>query len=587
MIVLGINSAYHESAAAVVRAGAVVAAVEEERFSRQKHGKAALVSNPDRLPERAIAWALGAAGARPEDVDAVAFGFAPRARLRNVGVDPAPLGDPAGFGSEAGERAFEAGLARLPGRLRALGIAAPLRFVPHHRAHAASAFYPSPFERAAVLVLDGIGEWATSWLGRGGKAAEPGGEGPAATRRLSPLARDAYPHSIGLLWERVALHLGFSEYDAAKVMGLAALGDPGRFAAALERVFRIDPEGRPRVDLALARFRARDTASLAPLFGPPRRPDEPPDAPRFADLAAALQRATEAAILACARRLARLAPERALCYAGGVALNCVANARLEREGPFEQIYIPPAPHDAGTAIGAALEVARRLGAPPRGAAAGAPLSPFLGPAFSADEVRAAALRAGLHPEADPDAPAHAAEALAQGAIVGWFQGALEWGPRALGHRSLLADPRRPASREELNRRIKHREPFRPFGASVLEEEAAAWFELPATRDPPARELMLFAYPVRPERRAAIPAVVHRDGTCRIQTVSMRRDPRFHALIRAFAARTGVPLVLNTSFNDSEPIVCSPEEALRTAAAARIDVLYLGDLRVCLAGADPR
>jgi carbamoyltransferase len=574
-LVLGINSAYHESAAAAVRAGEVLAAVEEERFSRRKHGKAALVDNADELPWRSIEHVLARAGARPADVAAVAYGFAPRARRANVGADPAPLGDPAGFGSERGEAAFEAALARIPARLLARGIAAPLRFVPHHRAHAASAFYPSPFERAAVLVLDGIGEHATSWLGRGAGA------------RLAPIERARYPHSLGLLWERVSVHLGFGEYGAPKVMGLAAWGDPARFRAALGRVLRVEEEdgrGPPfRVDLALARFRAADTSALEPIFGPPRRADEPPEAARFADLAAALQRATEDAVLAAARRLARLTGERRLCYAGGVALNCVANARLEREGPFEAIYVPPAAHDAGTAVGAALEVslrgprgARRERRPGAGALAA---TPFLGPEASEEEARAAAREAGLAAERVEDAPAVAARALAEGAIVGWVAGALELGPRALGHRSLLADPRRASVKDELNRRVKHREPFRPFGASILAEACEAWLDLPAAAAAPARELMLFAYPVRPERRALVPAVVHRDGTCRVQAVERARDPRFHRLIARFAEETGVPLVLNTSFNDSEPIVLSPADALRTFAASRLDVLFLGDLRV--------
>jgi carbamoyltransferase len=570
---LGINAAYHESAAALVdMSGAILAAAEEERFTRKKHAKPALVSNPDELPWRAIEYVLAAAGTSPRDVAAIGYSLAPRARLANVGADPAPLGDPLGWGSAEGEAAFEAALGRVPGRLAERGLAAPLRFVPHHRAHAASAFFPGPFERAAVLVIDGIGEHTTTWLGRG------------AAGRLAPIARERYPHSLGLLWERVAIHLGFGEYDAPKVMGLAAYGDPARFREPLARVLRVEPEGPAgpafRVDIALARFRAAGTPGLTALFGPPRAPGEPPESPRFADLAAALQRGTEEAILALARRLARWTGERALAYAGGVALNCVANARLEREGPFEAIYIPPAAHDAGTAVGAALEVARR-------AAGGAlaprrlPETPFLGPAPDEAEAAAAAHAEGFVVEPVGDPAGEAAAALDIGRIVGWCDGRLEFGPRALGHRSLLADPRRAGMRAELNRRVKHREAFRPFGAAVLAEALPAWFLAPP-REPaaaPSRELMLFAYPVRPEQRARIPAVVHRDGTCRIQTVAAARDPRFHRLVSAFAARTGVPLVLNTSFNDAEPIVLSAADAVRTFAAAGVDVLFVGGLRV--------
>jgi len=570
-VIIGVNSAYHESAAAAVRDGVVLAAVEEERWSRRKHGKRALVSNPDELPWRSIRWALGAAGARPRDVRAVAYGFAPRARLWHVGRDAAPLADPAGWGSEAGERAFEAGLSRLPAALAEGGITAPLRFVPHHRAHAASAFYPSPYESAAVLVLDGIGEHGTAWLGRGRGA------------RLTPIARLRYPDSLGLLWERACVHLGFSEYDAGKVMALAAYGDPARHRAAMGRLLRIAPDGGGDpgapllvVDPALARLRAADTDGLTALFGPPRAPGEPLDAPRLADVAAALQEATEEAVLAAARRLARLTGERRLAYAGGVALNCVANARLERLGPFESIYIPAAPHDAGTAVGAALEVALRLGAP-REPGAPSP-GPFLGPEAGEEEALEAARGAGLRVERVADAPARAAERIAEGALVGWCQGRLELGPRALGHRSVLADPRRAEVREALNRRVKHREPFRPFGASILAGSCAEWLDLPSrAASAPSRGLMLFAYPVRPERRARVPAVVHVDGTCRIQAVDEGQDPRFHALLRRFHEVAGVPLVLNTSFNDSEPIVLSPGDAVRTFLSSGLDDLFLGDL----------
>ncbi len=543
--------------------GRVLQAVEEERLSRIKHGKRPLCSNADELPARAIECCLEQQGAALREVDAVAVSFAPGLRQQTLGHDPLPLDPETGFGSAEGEAEFDARLRSIPKR-----FACPVHFVPHHVAHAASAFFPSPFERAAVLVVDGIAERSSAWLGRG-------------TDHLQPMDEVPYPHSLGLLWERVAIYLGFTEYDAAKVMGLAAYGDPTRFSGELARLLRIlaadggEPGTLPfELDPLLARLRSPDVAGLESLFGPRRNKDEPIDAPRFAAVAAALQRRTEEAILALARRLHRATGEPDLVYAGGVALNCVANARLEREGPFERLYIPGAAHDAGTAMGAALQLGGQRARPlPE-----LPLTPFLGPTWGGAAIDAALSRAGHAAERIADAPALAAKLIAQGALVGWFEGRLELGPRALGHRSLLADPRKPEVRAELNRRVKHREAFRPFAASVTLEAAADWFELPSARPGAAscRDLMLFAYPVRAERAGSIPAVVHRDGTCRVQIVSPSVAPRFYQLIAAFGRLTSVPLVLNTSFNDSEPIVGTPDDALASFARMGLDALFVED-----------
>ncbi len=392
-----------------------------------------------------------------------------------------------------------------------------------------------------------------------------------------------------MLWERVAVYLGFTEFDACKVMGLAAFGNPGAFSTAFERLFRVVERdgGSSRqmgppflIDPVLARFRARDVHGLELLFGPRRKPDETAERQRFADVAAGLQRLTEEAVLALARRLAQATPERELVYAGGVALNCVVNARLEREGPFRSLFVLGAAHDAGTAVGAALDVAHHQGAtlqkstdrPALG------LTPFLGSSYDADAIDAAIARSGFSAVPIDDPARRAASLLAEGQIVGWFQGRMEFGPRALGGRSLLADPRRAEMRDVLNRRIKHRESFRPFGASILAEDAADWFEIPGHDAGAAscRDLMILAYPVRPERASRIPAVLHRDGTCRLQIVDRARTPRFHALITRFRELSGVPLVLNTSFNDQEPLVASPDDALETFARTDIDALILGD-----------
>jgi carbamoyltransferase len=579
---LGINCAYHESAAALVRGGEVIYAVEEERFTRTKHAKRPSVSNPDELPWNAIRACLEfVPEVRLCDLDAIAISLAPGRRLALIGGDPYELDDDTGFGSAAGEEEFNRRVLGIPHTLARAGgdssIARRFHFVPHHRAHAASAYYASPFAHAAILVVDGIGEESTAWLGRG------------TEKGLQVLEEIAYPHSIGMLWERIAVYLGFTERDACKVMGLAAYGDDRRFAAEYDRLFPVLSCGlglncrdKPpfRVDAGLARLRSDRVCGLESLFGPRRRPEEPPELGRFADVAAGLQRQTEAAVLALARRLAQATGELDLCFAGGVALNCVANARLERDGPFQSLFVLGAAHDAGTAIGAALDVAYEKDVTLRAKRTAQPraLPPFLGPSYDCAAIEAAIARSGFSSERVPDAAGIAASLLAKGEIVGWFQGRSEFGPRALGNRSLLADPRRAGMREELNRRIKHRELFRPFGASVLSDDAEEWFLFPGDRDGAAscRGFMIMAYHVLPDQAPRIPAVVHQDGTCRAQFVDAKQNSLFHSLINRFRELTGIPLVLNTSFNDQEPLVATPDDALKTFARAGIDVLFLGD-----------
>ncbi|HKI20091.1 MAG TPA: carbamoyltransferase N-terminal domain-containing protein, partial [Isosphaeraceae bacterium] len=469
-LILGVNCAYHESAAALVRDGEVCFAIEEERLTRVKHAKTARVTNPDELPWNAIRACLAAApDAALSDLGAIAYSLAPGRRLARIGGDSDEIEDDMGFGSPRGEEEFNRRVLGIPHILaRAAGddsLAGRFHFVPHHRAHAASAFHASPFQRAAVLVVDGIGETSTAWLGRG------------APQGLEEVEGIAYPHSIGMLWERVAVYLGFTEFDACKVMGLAAYGDPGHFRSEYDRLFRLvdrdgglsGQDGPPfLLDLVLARLRSKDVRGLESLFGPRRTPLDPPDLARFANVAAGLQRRTAEAILALGRRLARATGERDLAYAGGVALNCISNARLEREGPFRSLYMLGAAHDAGTAIGAALDVAHEEDGALKQSGRPAPrvLTPFLGPSYDDSTIDAAISLWGVPAEKVQDPARMAATLLAAGQIVGWFQGRLEFGPRALGGRSLLADPRRPGIRDVLNRRIKHRESFRPFGASV-------------------------------------------------------------------------------------------------------------------------
>jgi carbamoyltransferase len=410
----------------------------------------------------------------------------------------------------------------------------PLRqrfhFVPHHLAHAASAYFPSGFDRAAILTIDGIGEVACSTLAT------------AVGTRIQMLETFNYPHSLGFVWEVISAHLGFSPYDASKVMGLAAYGNPEVFRRQLQSAILVDEEDYA-VNPEAAGFLTAKSRGVETLLGTPRFPDSQ-ILRRHADIAAALQAATNAAVMALVRRLKRKVPLDNLCLAGGVALNCVTNELVRKSGGFSDVFIPSAPHDAGTAVD------RR-------------------------EILAAVRSAGLTPRRSKAPARDAAEMIAAGKIVAWFQGRMEFGPRALGNRSLLADPRRPEMRSILNQRIKHREDFRPFAPSVMAERADEWFEVGDHST--SHEFMLFACQVKTERRDRIPAVVHQDGSARLHLVRRESNPRFHDLISCFFARTGVPVVINTSFNDSEPIVCTPADAIVTFRKTGIDALFMDDV----------
>jgi carbamoyltransferase len=553
MNILGINSVYHESAAALLVDGALVAAAEEERFNRIKHGKEANVDNPHQFPEHAIRFCLDYAGLRTRDIDHVAYSFEPQ--LRRAQFRAEWWADP---------RLEEVFLLRL-GEVRGAAeriLGRPLRqgfhFVPHHLAHAASAYFPSGFDRAAILTIDGVGEAASTTLGT------------AVGTRIRTLETYNYPHSLGFVWEFLSTHLGFSHYDGSKVMGLAAYGNPEVFRRQFQSIIRVGEEDYT-VDPEAAGFQSAKPGGLEALLGPPRVADSE-ILPRHADIAAALQAATDAAVIALVRRLKRKVPLDNLCIAGGVALNCVTNEVVRQSGGFSDVFIPSAPHDAGTAVGAALVVhcAKQKTQPERGNS-----TPFLGPAFNRREILAAVKSAGLTPRRSKAPARDAANMIADGKIVAWFQGRMEFGPRALGNRSLLADPRRPDMRDILNQRIKHREDFRPFAPSVMAERADEWFEVGDHAT--SHEFMLFACPVKPEVRDRIPAVVHQDGSARLQLVRHESNPRFHELISCFFERTGVPVVINTSFNDSEPIVCTPSDAIVTFRLTGIDALFMDDV----------
>jgi len=577
--VLGINAIYHESSAALVIGDYIVAAAEEERFSRVKHAKKAAIEHTLELPFRAIEWCLHRAGLAMDDVAGVGYSFSPRLRLdHNADLAEAATLLPGAWGTSDGERRVHE-LCRLVRRILerwfAVDLTGRFHYLPHHDCHLASAFYPSPFREAAVISVDGIGEWTTTAIAHG----TPSG--------LATLATQVYPNSIGFLWEKLTDFLGFHRnHDECKVMGLASYGDPTVYRPAFDELVTVDDDGFTMHADRLRFRREDDHTALEPLFGPRRLPGEPlayeGDDRRHADVAAALQALTEDLFRHLGRRAAAASGSRHCCLAGGVALNCVANGVLVREGLFDDLFVQPAAHDAGTALGAAFLLSRRDGPSPAAATRCPRSHAYLGPAFDDDECRAALERWRLDGAVVATAPdddellAEVARRLAEGRVVAWFDGALEWGPRALGHRSILADPRNGQMRDILNHRVKHREPFRPFCPSVLAEHAAAWFYLgPPAAPLAAADFMLFAYPTRPDRAAAIPAVVHVDGTSRIQVVHADVTPRYHRLITRFHELTGVPLVLNTSFNDREPIVCTPDDAIRCFRATAIDDLVLG------------
>jgi carbamoyltransferase len=549
--ILGINSVYHESAAALLVDGKLVAAVEEERFNRIKHGKSSDFDNPHQLPEKSIRFCLKQAGLTGRDIDHVAFSFDPKVRRQRYRAEWWP---------PQFEETFRLRMGQVPGAAEEL-LGRPLRqrfhFVPHHLAHAASAYFPSGFDRAAILSIDGMGEVAGSTLLK------------AVGTRIQTIETFDYPHSIGFLWEVISDQLGFSSYDASKVMGLAAYGDPKVFRGQFESILRVGKEDYA-VNPEFLLFHPSNFAKLEAMFGPPRYDSDLQ--PFHANIAAALQEATDAAVMALVRRLKRKVPFDNLCLAGGVALNCVTNEVIRQSGDFRHVFIPSAPHDAGTAVGAAYVVhcAKQKRPPQRGNA-----TPYLGPEFKRREILAAVKAAGLKFRRSKAPAREAADMIADGKIVAWFQGRMEFGPRALGNRSLLADPRRPDMRQILNQKVKHREDFRPFAPSVMAELADEWFDVGAHLR--SHEFMLFACRVRSGLRDRIPAVVHHDGSARVQLVSRQSNPAFHDLLSCFQARTGVPLVVNTSFNDSEPIVCTPTDAIVTFRKSGIDALVMDDL----------
>jgi carbamoyltransferase len=588
--ILGISAFYHDSAAALVVDGAIVAAAQEERFSRKKHDAG--------FPAEAVRYCLREGGVTPEHLDTIAFYEKPLTRF---------------------DRLLETYLAYAPRGLRSFnhfvpvwlkeklflrsalrrGVAganrARLVFTDHHESHAASAFFPSPFARAAILTLDGVGEWSTAACGSGS------GNTIELTHHIP------FPHSLGLLYSAFTYYCGFKVNSGEyKLMGLAPYGRPVYVDAIYKHLLDLKPDGSFWLDMDYFNYCQGLTMTgrrFHRLFGGPPRAPESAIEQRHMDLAASIQAVLEEALLRLGRHVYAATGMRHLVMAGGVALNCVANGRLLREGPFERLWLQPAASDAGGALGAALFVWHQLLRQPRQPDdLDQQRGSFLGPSFQAEDIGRLLSETGARHRRYQDESellSDVAALLADGKVVGWFQGRMEFGPRALGARSILADPRSPDMQARLNLKIKFRESFRPFAPSVLAEHASEWFGLQPGEESP---YMLLVAPVRQQHRvpvsdrclrimhndpdlrqrvnvvrSTIPAVTHVDYSARIQTVDEVRNPRFYRLLQAFHALTGCPVLVNTSFNvRGEPIVCTPRDAYRCFLATGMDVLVMED-----------
>ncbi len=584
--ILGLSAFYHDSAAALIIDGEIVAAAQEERFTRKRHDAG--------FPRRAASYCLAHAGMGMADLDYLVFYDKPLLKFERL-LDTYLAKAPRGFRSFRTampiwlkEKLYLKTILKEECAVLGDGNTAdlpPLLFTEHHQAHAASAFFPAPFQNAAVLCLDGVGEWATTsvWLGE--------------DNRLTPLWQIDFPHSAGLLYSAFTYYTGFKVNSGEyKLMGLAPYGEPLYKDMILERLIDLKPDGTFRLNMDYFDYTTGLTMTngrFNQLFGgPPRLPDQPLTE-REMNLASSIQAVTDEVVARLARTVREETGQDRLCLAGGVALNCVANGRLLRDRVVENLWVQPAAGDAGGAIGAALSVWHEyLGQDRRGGVSDKMSGSLLGPIYGNMEIRQTLDELGAVYTEMPDADLmpYVASRLAEGAVTGWFQGRMEFGPRALGCRSILGDPRNPRMQSTMNLKIKYRESFRPFAPSVLSERATEYFE--GIADSPYMSLVglmrdEFCLPVSAAdaaltgldrlkvRRSRLPAVTHVDCTARIQTVHQDTNPRYHALINAFAALTGCAVLVNTSFNvRGEPIVCTPEDAYRCFMRTEMDLLVM-------------
>ena len=577
MIILGVNAFHADSSACLLRDGKLVAAAEEERFRRVKHWAG--------FPARSIAYCLREAGLRLDDLHHLAINEDGSARrLEKLGYALTHPPDPRLVIDRLRNRRQRGSIPELiEGALLGERFRGEFHHVEHHFAHLSSAFHVSPFEEAAIVSVDGFGDFASAAWGVGSGA------------KIDIAGQVLFPHSLGVFYQALTQYLGFPHYgDEYKVMGLAPYGAPTRLAA-MRDIVRLDDNGSFALELSYFRhhreriahsweggsphFADLFSARLEELLGPRRQPDAPIEA-RHRDIAHSAQAMYEAALFGLLGRLHRDCRLPNIALAGGCAMNSVANGKIRRVTPFRRVYVPAAAGDAGGAIGAAFAVWHRLG----GARSFVLDHAYWGPQFSRAEIaallddrHAEIAAAGCVVEEIADEAAlcrRAAEAVAAGKVVGWFQGRMEWGPRALGNRSIICDPRRADMKAILNAKIKRRESFRPFAPSVLKEAVGDWFE-----EDDAVPFMMQVFQIRADKRELIPAVTHVDGSGRLQTVRRASNPRYHRLIECFAAISGVPMVLNTSFNENEPVVCAPAEALDCFLRTGMDVLAMEDILV--------
>jgi len=598
MRILGLSAFYHDSAAALVEDGRIVAAAQEERFTRKKHDSG--------FPHHALAYCLEAAGIGLDAVDHVVFYDKPFVKFERL-LETYLAFAPRGFRSFRmaiplwlREKLFQKQLLRDELRKFDPGYdwENRLLFTEHHQSHAASAFFPSPFTEAAILTMDGVGEWATTSVGFG------------RGNHLDMLKELHFPHSLGLLYSAFTYYTGFKVNSGEyKVMGLAPYGEPKYAQAILDHLIDLKADGTFRLDQSYFDYCTglkMTNDKFDHLFGGPARKPEQLLTQRDMDLAASIQAVTEEIVLRLTRALAAETGADNLCLAGGVALNCVANGKVLRDGKFKRIWIQPAAGDAGGALGAALAAYHIYEDHPRKVDNKLDYmdGSYLGPSFADDDSARRLIAAGAKFVAldDTGLVQRAADDLSDGMALGWFQGRMEFGPRALGARSILGDPRSPAMQKNLNLKVKYRESFRPFAPAVMGEDVADWFEL----DEPSPYMLLVADVVAERRRqmtaqeqalfgidklnvprSAIPAVTHVDYSARVQTVHGETNPRFHALLSAFKAKTGCPVLVNTSFNvRGEPIVCTPEDAFRCFMGTELDALAVGNLYLTKDAQDP-
>jgi carbamoyltransferase len=596
MRVLGISAFYHDSAAALIADGRIIAAAQEERFTRRKHDAA--------FPRNAIAYCLAEAAVAADELDHVVFYDKPFLKFERLLETYVALA-PRGFRSFKmsvplwlREKLFQKNLLR--DELEKFSEdfdKSRLLFCEHHLSHAASAFFPSPFDNAAVLTMDGVGEWATT------SAAMGNGN------RLEIFQEIYFPHSLGLLYSALTYYIGFKVNSGEyKVMGLAPYGEAKYAKLILDHLIDLKPDGSFRLDMSYFDYCTGFTMTnnrFAELFGEPVRSPDQLLTPFHMDVAASIQSVLDEALLRLTRSLAKQTGSRNLCLAGGVALNCVANGKVLRDGRFDRIWIQPAAGDAGGAIGAALAACHLFKNQPRKTDGADGMSgAYLGPSFLQAEIepRLTAAGARFAVLSEDEMIETTAQALAGGKAVAWFQGRMEFGPRALGARSILGDPRSPTMQRSLNLKVKYRESFRPFAPAVLSEDVSEWFDL--TSDSPymlvvadvredkrramsADEQALFGIDKLNVSRSEIPAVTHVDYSARIQTVHFNTNPLFHKLLSRFKALTGCPILVNTSFNvRGEPIVCTPEDAFRCFMGNELDMLVVGNCVLQKAEQDP-